>query len=83
MGKITAVRRSGEPEFCVVGDHAYLALSGAELVQVVDALHSAGGLALEQRLRGILRVMPNARNSAGREAPDASTIRVLPRSRAQ
>lgn len=57
----------------MVSDHAYLKLSHAELVEVVDALHHSGGLALEQRLRGILRLMPIARKRAGNKSPASST----------
>jgi hypothetical protein len=65
MGKITALHASDESEFCVIGDHVYLKLGHAELVDVVDALHRSRKLALERRLLGILRTMPVARDSAG------------------
>jgi hypothetical protein len=58
MGNIRALRRPGKPEACVVGDHVYMVLTRAELVNVVEALHLAGEVALEQRLAEILHQLP-------------------------
>ena len=57
MGKVTPLRGPSEPESCVVGDHVYLVLSRAELVEVVQALHSTGESSLNQRLAKVLRSM--------------------------
>jgi hypothetical protein len=51
----------------VVGDHVYLVLSHAELVDVVHALRSLGESVLEQRLARVLRSMPTA--TSGRIGP--------------
>jgi hypothetical protein len=61
MGKVTPLRGPSEPGSCVVGDHVYLYLSRAELVDVVQALHhSSGESALEHRLAELLRSMRTA-----------------------
>ena len=65
MGNITALKASGKPEACVVGDHVYMMLTRAELIHVVDALHLAGFVALEQRLAEILHQLSA---TAGTEA---------------
>lgn len=58
MGNIQGLPSPGTSESCVVGDHVYLVLNRAELVNVVDALHLAGDQLLEQRLAEILRQIP-------------------------
>jgi hypothetical protein len=65
MGNITTLRRPGEHDSCVVGDHVYLVHNRAELVSVVGALHLAGDQALEQRLAEILHQL----STSGRPAP--------------
>ena len=62
MGNITALtyHPPGKSESCVIGDHVYLMLTHAELVDVVDALHGADKLTLEQRLASVLRTMPGS-----------------------
>jgi hypothetical protein len=60
----------------VIGDHVYLKLGHAELVDVVDALHLSGKVALEQRLLAILRTMRVVPKSARHETSGASTAPV-------
>lgn len=62
MGHITSIRRPVGSDSCVVGDHVYLVLSQAELIGIINALHSAGQRATERRLAKILLNMPGASN---------------------
>ena len=66
MGNVTPLRGPSTAGSCVVGDHVYLLLTHAELVHVVDALHTTGASALEQRLSNILRSMPTVTSGASK-----------------
>ncbi len=74
MRNVTPLRGPSEPESCVVGDHVYLVLSHADLVDVVDALQCSGESALEQRLARLLRSMPTATD--GKVRPRCRLARV-------